>query len=506
MERRYQYGNTMTFEEKILGYLDDTLPEQEREEVLHEAHSSREARALLDAHVRLGSLYVLTARPVSAPLDIQRELAAKVPILAVKLPYLAAPEKRRKGIVAWFWESRLNVLLLLLATLLVAGIWYVVSNGGPGNNPQPLPAPQNSTTSQSPTGGSGNSISVPTNQSNASSHSNANGNTLHDVAPSSAASPPTHLKHNTTFHSSQIYTEHSHTLRTYSNRSNSGRSIQTNAKSSDNISSTDVGVKNESVQNRRAEPAVEQPSVIADTFLLPPLHAISTSPPPIALHSAATPIPITISESNNSYTPFRVFAEENIRSMRVAPQAQPSDYVRKYGVWQNSITSEGEEFGIDYELSPWVAVGARGGNARFVQAQPILHTVPVVGSYGRLSHTITETALLDPFAPWVCLSGTYLVNPTGRLQYEFTAGAGDIFLGGFSPTALGEAAATYRISDAMALRASISYQASWTTGAGSISASNASQPSVSGSAVFSSSPKLFASQAIGFSIGVAIHP
>ena len=502
MERRRRHCSTMTFEEKILAYLDDSLPAEQREEVLHEAHSSREARALLDAHVRMGSLYALTARPVSAPLDIQRELAAKVPILAVKLPYLAMPEKRRRGIVAWLWESKLNAVLLLLAALLAAGIWYVAS-GERSNISRSVPGSTTNTATHPPAGGSGGSIAA--NHSSTPSHSGAAGNTPRSIAPSGAASPLTHLKRETTTKASRTNSEPSRMLRAYDKTASNERSDRLSAMRSIRQASTNAARAIETTPNVPTESAIVEPPIVTDTFLLPPLHAVATSPQPIALPTAAPAIPIAISGSSNGYTPLRAFVEANIRSTRLAPQARPSDYARKFGVWQNSVTSAGEEFGIDYELSPWIAIGVRGGNARFVQAQPVVHSVPVVGSYGRISHTVTETALLDPFAPWACAAATFVVNPDSRLQYEFTAGGGNVFLSGFSPTALGEAAVTYRMASGLAVRASLSYQASWTTAASSIVSDN-SRSSVGGAAVLSTSPKLFASQALGFSIGVAIHP
>src|SRR5665213_1867123 len=93
------------FEEKILAYLDGSLSSEEREDVLAQI-SGGEARAtrLFNAHLRLQDLYGLAAKPTSAPLALQRELASKVPVLAMKLPYLAMPEERRKRAAGWFWE------------------------------------------------------------------------------------------------------------------------------------------------------------------------------------------------------------------------------------------------------------------------------------------------------------------------------------------------------------------------------------------------------------------
>ncbi len=483
------------FEEKILAYLDDSLPAEEGEAMLQETHRSPEARALFEAHVRLGSLYALTAKPVSAPLEIQRELALKVPVLAMKLPYLAMPEKRRKRAAAWFWDSRMNMVLLLLAALLAGGIWYALRSGGSGNVSR-MAASSKSTMGGSTTGGP------------------AGGNSPHNIStPPQNVIPPKNIgppQHEERFGNQRAPVQHrtsGNSDRAYgAGRSDRADGSATNSRNAPNIATVRELLRNPAGPG--AAPAVPTASSMSlDTFALPPLRAISVSPEPARLHSSAIAIPISGFEENNAYTPVRAFAEENIRSTPLAPQAQPSDFARKYGVWQSSVTSQGEEFGVDYEISPWLGIGARGGNARFIQAQQISHLRTAIGSYGHVSQTISETALLDPFAPWACASVSYLVNPAARMEYEMSAGGGDIFLaGGFSPTLLGEAAATYRITNSLSLRASFSYQASWTAAASAVITGNNSQPTVNGSAIQSLPPKLYPSQAFGFAIGVAIHP
>src|SRR5947209_1022673 len=94
-----------TFEEKILAYLDGSLAGDERDEVLRDVSDAPERRALLDAHLRLQKIYTHAGKPVSAPLALQRELASQIPVLAIKLPYLAPAQKRRKGAIAGFWSD-----------------------------------------------------------------------------------------------------------------------------------------------------------------------------------------------------------------------------------------------------------------------------------------------------------------------------------------------------------------------------------------------------------------
>lgn len=242
-----------------------------------------------------------------------------------------------------------------------------------------------------------------------------------------------------------------------------------------------------------------------------PLHTVDISEPPILFHAAdAIAIPVN-AEPEKSYTPVRIFVAEDVRTTRLSPQVNPSDFARRVGIWQTALTSESPELGIDYEISPWIAAGVRAGDARFIQEEHISHLESKAGGYGHLTSEVTETALVDPFANWACAAATYTPNPGERMEYSFTAAAGDIFLSGLSPTVLGEAAATYKFSDALGLRASLSYQAAWVTSSAPISdfpqtKSNVANSSVAGSSIQSVTSKLYPSQSLGFSVGVSFHP
>src|ERR1017187_6237965 len=123
------------FEEKILAYLDGSLSEADREDVLDGIsgeHTRFDERELFNTHLRLQNIYSAVRTPVSAPLSIQRELAAQIPVLAIKLPYLAAHDERRDKFAAgWLSSIRsswINVFLLFTLVLLAGGVWYVVSD------------------------------------------------------------------------------------------------------------------------------------------------------------------------------------------------------------------------------------------------------------------------------------------------------------------------------------------------------------------------------------------
>jgi hypothetical protein len=241
------------FEEKILSYLDGSLSEADREDVLAKIsgdHGSE--RALFDAHLRLQDLYSVVRKPVSAPLSLQRELASQIPVLAIKLPYLAAPAERRNRVGAgWFSSIRsswVNVFLLLMLALLAGGVWYVMNdnahrgiglwNNGSSSSPSIAGASTMDGSSNAALGTATventSNNSGRTAQSIASPNVNvANANTLHFNA--NASNPPVSNVDRSITNTSGVNRVNSHTIAannvraSHSNTSNSSQAISDNS-------------------------------------------------------------------------------------------------------------------------------------------------------------------------------------------------------------------------------------------------------------------------------------
>ncbi|MHB8391534.1 MAG: anti-sigma factor family protein [Acidobacteriaceae bacterium] len=487
-------------EEQLLAYLDGSLSRADHERLRAAIASEDQAAQLLRAHERLEGLYRLTAQPVNAPLDIQRELALKIPVLAAKLPYLAMPEDRKKrGTAGWwesFWAYRINAVLLLAVVLLAGGIWYAVH----GRN---LGWKRGNAIGQH--GPAAPSAVLQTNEwSSASADLQASPVSPIRVATTAEARGGSFLRRAV----SGIHSRRERGARFAARDRTSLNGAPAwapalPAQPSDNALRAAHAQTDRAGTNSKLLPAPSED--------LPPLHDVDPVTVPLVpvRASRAIPIPLSSVENENSYVPVHAFVEENVRIMRAAPQANSSEFARQFkgSIWTSNVLASSPEFGIDYELSPWFAVGLRGGDSRFLQAQPLVHSEPLHG-YERVSKTVTETALLDPFALWTCIAGTFIANPGATLRFEFTGGAGNIFLGGVSPTALGEAAATFALTHAMELRGSILFQAAWVKSANPYSAPSVqagSNTSV-GSAVQSNTSSLYPSQSLGCSIGVTFHP
>jgi hypothetical protein len=123
-----------TFEERLLEFLDGEhasgapLDESSREEFLREISESPEKRRIFTAHLKLRDLLNAGQKPSPAPLDVQRNLAEKLPMLALHLPYLARETKKER--LAGFWTSNTSLIRIALvvgALAVGSGVWYVLS-------------------------------------------------------------------------------------------------------------------------------------------------------------------------------------------------------------------------------------------------------------------------------------------------------------------------------------------------------------------------------------------
>ncbi len=90
----------MLLEDKILAYLDGTLDDESRAELLHSLSVSPEKRALLEEHLRLREMMSLGQKPLTVPLDVEQTLAGKLPMLIEHLPYLRQPANSKVAEIA----------------------------------------------------------------------------------------------------------------------------------------------------------------------------------------------------------------------------------------------------------------------------------------------------------------------------------------------------------------------------------------------------------------------
>jgi hypothetical protein len=122
---------TMIVEDKILEYLDGSLGESESAELLETLSVSPEKRALLEEHLRLKDLFALGRKPFSVPIETERQLARRIPILGRYSDNLAPARWAFSGVRRFIGARAIGLAVGAGAMLMLVGLgWYSMSVTG----------------------------------------------------------------------------------------------------------------------------------------------------------------------------------------------------------------------------------------------------------------------------------------------------------------------------------------------------------------------------------------
>jgi len=512
-----------TFEEKILAYLDGSLEGVERDEVLRDVSNSPERRALLDEHVRLQSIYTYAAKPVSAPLALQRELAAQIPVLAIKLPYLAPEQKRRRGAIAGFWSNTtsringikttwINTILVVLVALLAGGLWYLAKQSSSssvntgGSNSNNFSQPNSNTPDNTPNTPPQNvAPSTPNNSHGVAATADSNQAAQH--AEKSVANRDVSRLANA------VATLH----RNIAERGYSAGSVRTSRSHSANRSSVNpqedlVGLTPQSSELPKALNSNENngsksldvtPPVIAEQPKAETqnITAITTlRNAQAALPSINPPTVIALDNSEQTYSRVRIFVS-NVARWRNSGETTLSKNATK----PSAFDASNIELGADYEITPWLTAGLMGGDFHFIQWKQTLKAE----SSHYIDRYIRDYDLENVSAPWVGLDAKYTINPASDLRFAVRAGVGVTFISSQAQTfgdrllGIGEVSAAYTLSEKFALTGAVQYDMT------SLGISTATPPNLSSQTigiVNAGSPNNGPQKAFGVSLGISFHP
>jgi hypothetical protein len=483
-----------TFEEKILAYLDGSLPAKDRQEMLR-AMSGGDAtaaqhRALFNEHLRMADMMSLVQKPVSAPLALQRDLASKVPVLALKLPYLAAEPRRRGVLAGWLGAIPANSInsLLFIALAIIGGcVWFAVNDRGANSNIA------NAANANVQSAGLSDANSQNSAQNVLQSNSNGSDASAGSVSSNRVeVSYPHHTVANTSSGKGNVRQAVRDWLEV---QKKLGHPTEPIAHDDQMQSENSVPMPAEHNTPKENSPVVPERELLSAK--------IPNSSPAVMTGSGSIIHSLsTLNESEENSDPIHIFAAEEYRFTGINPQSPLSDYTRKNGIQLNSLSFESEEIGVDYAINPWLAFGLRGGNARFVQEQSVTTPSGTESGYNYLGHNVKETMLVDPFSLWLGPAVTYSLSASQALMFSATIAGAEAFTGSFSTIVRGEVAALLNLSDAVAIRGAFSYESDRMPVASAIDNSNPSYPGL----IVGSNPATHQSQAMGVSLGVSIHP
>ena len=481
-----------TFEENILAYLDGSLDSKTSNEILHTVSVSQEKRALLDAHLRLTDILATTQKPVSAPLSVQRDLVSKIPVLAVKLPYLAEQPQRRDSVRGSFDRtsnrlpaSSLWVSAVLVGCFVLVGVWFFANTTNNNNfrlsqqSPNIQSAqPQSSMPSQNIAPSSKDGLSNSAHSSFVSTSKIKESSQDHSRSSRNSSHGSSYAEGNTSVANSRANAPgNAGSLNSGNNAANNsshaiGLADSTSIPSEANISSVIIG------------PLPIMPPEIDKTFSMAGLIISPNGEEPLPLHF------------------FLMTQERNI----LIPNVPLTSYVTSnaIGITGRLLPTISPEFGIDYEIGSQFSTGIRGGFASFVQMQPFVFAGPVPG-YPYLEQHTADVMLANKSAFWGGIAVSYIFNPEDEWHLGMSIIGGNAFLGNFSPIGAAELNSSYNLSSVITVRGAVSFDVS------RIQPGAAPQPIPNNDATFgivNQGPGVapLTSSAFSISAGIVIHP
>lgn len=497
----------INLEDKIISYLDGTLDETSRAELLHTLSVSPEKRKLLEEHIKLREIISLGHKPASVPLLTERKLADRIPMLMQELPYLAERSNRVAAPiigtstsyfallgrqVTSFFTSRVGQVVSVGTLALLGGLsWYMAQSNGNeqvsaskpdiaqsqsvnssgaatadqrGNGLSSTGSTSTDLTSTGLSGkaetNSGGALPEPginrSDASSAASQVSTRFNRVSKATKSTAdhtdASPNASAKHAPLDAPSAASKSNASNASNSANSANADRDAQASAAKNGDVAKQNASQfrGDNSVKDMKPEPQnAEQSKSIKEPRDLPPL-----------------PLPSRERNVTGHFT----FQAQYSTSANFRPNVEQQQY--EYGSGIGSPV-----FGLGYELDPHFAISIEGGKSSLSQQQQTVDkprgTQGPVNSPISVNERVTyTTGVNDVNAVWTQAMLRYTFNPNDALRFELSGGAGAAFIDGLSPMVSLGIATTYDLGEVFALTGGITGRGAWLSGL------NAEDPSV----------------------------
>jgi hypothetical protein len=533
----------VNLEDKIIAYLDGTLDETSRAELLHTLSVSPEKRKLLEEHIKLREIISLGHKPAAVPLMTERKLADRIPVLMQELPYLAEKSDRVAPIigtsstsyftllgrqVSSFFTSRFGQVVSLGTLALLGGLsWYVASSNGDedltlrGNrSAQTQTLGSGSSANDALTDARDDAAGVKSVDKSALNASRANSNVVasstlsrsSNTLQSAARDRSTH-----TSHSASTASVSDRGMRNSSNApiadrndafvrnseqtnatdiKNSQSDIEQNASQSSNAANNANNVNSDASSSvssnavsksdvNSSERANEQTKDIKDPKELPPL-----------------PLP----SQDRDVTGRWIGQLDYSGSFNVRPNVKAQQYETTSGIGSAVL-------GLGYEFNDRFAIGIEGGRSSLSQQQQERTETPVAapgpaGSQISVNNRVTYTTdVNDVNALWGQATLRYAIFRSNDVHLEVIGGAGAALVdGSAAPMVSLGGAAVYDLNETFALTAGVTARGAWLSGLNAPEESSSTLGLGEAKAVVSHQPltdDLFSSS-IGFRAGIRV--
>lgn len=452
----------MNLEDKIIAYLDGTLDETSRAELLHTLSVSPEKRKLLEEHIKLREIISLGHKPASVPLMTERKLAERIPVLMQELPYLAEKSNRIAPLVgvnstsyftllgrqvSSFFTSRVGPAVAVGALLLIGGMtWYMSAlNDGAAPVDSQTQIVQQQTGPQAPAESTQGTT-------NAASNLPEAGTTVNE-----SPSNPTDRVAN------------ANRSRSSAHSSEEPRSIALREGVQDALKTpSEPGVKTPSTDVLRQETAhAVEPARTPDSEKTNEVGSSASDEQKSAIRDPEQQLPpLPMPSQERTVTGrFNIQADLSNGFMTVRPNQKTQSY---------EAGRAGRSFlggGIGYEFDERFAIGVEVAQSVLSQQKEEYEVESLKSSQGpsgdlvSVNERITYSAgIVDVDAWWSQVSLRYTLNPGSLIKLEATGGAGAAFHEGLSPMVSLGLGGKYEITDDWALTLGVSARAAWMEG------------------------------------------
>lgn len=469
----------VNLEDKIIAYLDGTLDETSRAELLHTLSVSPEKRKLLEEHIKLREIISLGHKPASVPLMTERKLAERIPVLMQELPYLADKSGRVAPIVpvsstsyftllgrqvSSFFTSRFGQAVSLGTLALLGGMtWYMAQSNDSEQTATNAPT---ALQHEGPTLGPSTGANAPstTTTSNSGSQGRTTNSSIIDPA-AKDASLAQHSKRVASLSSSIRTTKNTKNTSKHSDVANMQEG--TNSNMSDGLSLND-SQKQQEANNIESAPSLSDASKNADNTTL---NENSDKANTNAKNADADknikdpnelpPLPLPSAERD--VTGRFIGQVDYSGSFSVRPNVKAQQYETTSGIGSPVI-------GLGYEINSRWAIGIEAGKSSLFQQQQERIETPQytsgpAGSQISVSDRVTYTTdVRDVDATWSQATLRYTIDPEATVRLELSGGAGAAFVNGVAPMVSVGSALTYDLTEALAITGGVTARGAWLSG------------------------------------------
>jgi hypothetical protein len=449
----------MRFEDNILAYLDGSLDEESRAELLHTLSVSPEKRAVLEEHLRLRELMMFGHKPLNVPLATERALANRIAALGQEMPHLVDDVAvfTSGGLLAGAFQSissafSLSAVRLAVGSLAVgAVIWFAASR-----NPDVASNAIESRQQFEATRSSNGSLPLSANSTLAANTSEGKSGILAEESSSGAGVRASRARTGSRQHSAQ-------------NAINSFLTKLSSDAATTEAPTSALSVGNE-LSNQTNRGAANTDIAQSDAA------SINTAGIEVATIASVTP-PRTTPESSDGLKDL-ASSEDNLAHAPIRYESDQDSHTGRFSAWvgyglQQSFgatfagnasaaaaATSSPAIGLDYHINDRLELGIESGQGNYTRIESHVKAAAIVDQ-PRVYHVQYSASVINQSSRWIRATFGLGLFSIDKVHVSANAGLGAAFSNGPSPMISGSAIVTYDLFQRVGFNAQFSYSGVW---------------------------------------------